>query len=119
MKQLEIIENFIRSIEMDRNDLDLSLGMKKDPTERISILKQLINLTNLLLLFAVVKDNTRDIEILKNAILNLPKRDEFNVVKSQIETHGEKIKSTLEPLKEEYDKWKEIQKRGEDTDAYS
>jgi hypothetical protein len=51
---------------------------------------------------------------IKDAISKLPDKQEFEGVKSQVNAHESKIESTLGPIKELYEEYKEREKRGED-----
>jgi len=61
--------------------------------------------------YQITTSHLQDLNSLSDAIEKLPKSAEYDDLKKALQKTSEKVKQTLEPIKEAYDKAKEFEKR--------
>lgn len=61
--------------------------------------------------YQITTSHLQDLNSLSDAIEKLPKSAEYDDLKKALQKTSEKVKQTLEPIKEVYDKAKEFEKR--------
>lgn len=61
--------------------------------------------------YQLTVSHLQDLNILSNAIEKLPKSAEFDDLKEALRKTSERVKQTLEPIKEAYDRAKDFEKR--------
>ncbi|NHI03436.1 hypothetical protein DYY67_1748 [Candidatus Nitrosotalea sp. TS] len=69
--------------------------------------------------YQLTVSHLQDLNTLSNAIEKLPKSAEFDDLKEALRKTSERVKQTLEPIKEAYDRAKDFEKRMTENGIYT
>lgn len=107
------IDEHINNLRREHEALMGHFDKTPDIEKKREILRRQKQILDAQMLFVLTKVHELELMELKNALKELPSREEFNAIKSYATKSEEKVRKTLEPIKKIYDQYAVNTKRME------
>lgn len=99
------IDEHLNWLKKEHNALMDYFDKTPDLEKKREILRRQTQILDAQMLFVLTKVHELELTGLKDALKELPSREEFNAVKAHVTKSEENVRSTLEPIKNIYDQY--------------